>query len=227
MQRTTPPSVLDSRPSPASSERLPTSSRRRRRAPPPARIDAEIRSLELREAAKSWTPRLVLLGVAVALGAAEFTDGGRDWIARSLVVGLPMVALAYPARKLREAGPRLRATGLVLGAALAATSELTLVPVASGHLAPGSSGPGTWALLSALTLGAAAVEGVGARGGTDTRFGAIAGLVTAFTLYLGTHGIRGNLFEASLGALIAALLGGGGTGMILGLLARWRMGARL
>ncbi len=197
-----------------------------RRVPPPS-IDAEIRKLEAREAAKSWSPRLVLLGVALALGAAEFTEGGRDWAARLLVLGLPVVAMILGVRKLHEAGPRFRAAGLGLGAVLMVMTEVILVPAAWGRLAPGSAGPGTWAVLMLLTLGAAIVEGVVARLGTDTRFGAFAGIAAAFALYFGTEGARANLFEASLGALIVALLAGGGTGITLGVLARWRMGARL
>jgi hypothetical protein len=209
----------------SSRRRLAASKRHRRRHP--ERIDAEIRRLERREVAKSWGPRLGLLAAVLALSVAEFTESGRDWLALLLVVGLPIGVLTLGAYKLHEAEPRLRTLGFVVSAAMVVINEAILLPAALAGSTSEPSGLGVWAVMLVLVLAAAAIEGVGARRGTSTRFGAFTGMAAAFTLYLGTYGMKGGLFDASLAALVVALLVGGGAGVALGLVARGVMGARL
>jgi hypothetical protein len=190
----------------------PTASRRR------VRIESEILRARGLDLFRSWAPKTLLLAVVLAVGAAEFTPAARHREGLLLLFGLPPLVVALGLWRLLDSPSSLRSSALFVGALLAAVSELTLALGAT---------LGSWIVLLVLAISAAVIEGVAARRGTSTRFGACAGIAVTFALYAPGRLGPGDLLEAALGALVVATLAGGISGLTAGVVARWRAGASL
>jgi hypothetical protein len=195
----------------AQSRRFAATRRRRR-------IESEILRAQGLDLFRTWAPKTLLLGVVLAVAAAEFTPAARHWEGLLLLFGLPPLVVSLGLWRLLDSPPRLRSPALFVGALLVAVSELTLALGAT---------LGSWSVLLLLGVSAAVIEGVAARRGTSTRFGACAGIAVAFALYAPGRLTPGDLLEAALGALVVATLGGGVAGLTAGVVARWRAGASL
>ncbi len=194
---------------------------------PSARIELEIVRAEGREAFKNWGLKLLGLAAVLAVGLAEFTSAARHWEGLILLFGTPPVAIGMGLRRLLDSRGRLRTSALAAGWLLGGFAEATLLSAVMGDGLGRAAQLGSGLVLVLLALWTAGIEGLAAGRGISTRFAACAGIAVAFTLYLAGHLEHRELLNAGLGALFVALIGGGGLGLVLGVVSRWRAGARL
>ncbi len=205
--------------------------RRRARAANPVerarRAEAAIWHVRRKEFTRRlMLPALLVVVVGVA-GATRFVET-RQAEAEVVLIALPVVAMLSAAVTLRHAESRLRRAAFLLALGLGAMTEVVLVPTVTGSGSPEFAASFGGALFfCALGLGAALIEALAAKRGTSSRFGALAGMLVALSLYLPGHFAHKDPFGAAVAALLVALFVGGSAGLLLGALARAWAGARL
>lgn len=180
-----------------------------------------------------WAIPAVGLAVILVFGATKFEES-RAVLAQVAAVALPCIALGAAAYPLRETHPTLRTLAFGASAVLALGAELRLVPaVLPGPFAAGVAtlldlgrSPVVTGLLVAAALVTVPVEALAARRGTGSRLATVAGATVVLALYLPTHRLPADPFGTVLASLVVGLLAGGGSGLLLGVLARSAAGAR-
>ena len=181
------------------------------------RIESEILRARGLDLLRSSAPKVLLAALVLAAAAAEFTPAARDWEGLILRYGLPPISVAVGLWRLLEAPSTLRGSALTAGSLLVLVCEITLVFGGT---------PATWIVFLLLGIWAAIIEAVAARRGTSARLAACAGIAIAFALYVPGRPSSGDPLETALGASFVATLAGGVPGLMAGVIARWRVGAR-